>query len=139
MAPMALWTTIYTNSVHGCAALWEDIYHGLQIEGRDGTVCHPKSPIGVVKLSSNGFILAIGSSEPYQNSTSTVYVKKLIYSRDYIGWNKLGYEIPVVYGGDNDYGMGNVIELSADGTRLAIGFPSHLVDNVNAGLVRIYS
>jgi co-chaperonin GroES (HSP10) len=86
-----------------------------------------------VSLSNDGKIVAIGASENDDNGTDSGHVR--IYQYDGISWNQFGSDIDGEASGDQS---GYSVNLSSDGTIVAIGAYQNDGNGDDSGHVRIY-
>jgi Flp pilus assembly pilin Flp len=86
-----------------------------------------------ISLSSDGSILAIGSTENSGNGSSSGHVR--VYENVSGTWTQIGQDIDGEAANDNS---GNSISLSSDGSILAIGARGNDGNGSNSGHVRIY-
>ena len=85
-----------------------------------------------VSISSNGTRVAIGA--PYADEAGNNMCGQVrVYAESGNTWIQVGTDID---GEDEEEGSGLSVSISSDGTRVAIGAPSH---DSNAGHVRVYS
>lgn len=86
-----------------------------------------------VSISSNGDIVAIGSTRNDGNGTDAGHVR--IYDWNGSAWTQKGSDIDGESANDK---FGNAIDLSSDGNRIAIGAPGDDGSAGNAGHVRVF-
>ncbi|MCD6555576.1 MAG: T9SS type A sorting domain-containing protein [Bacteroidales bacterium] len=86
-----------------------------------------------ISLSSDGSIVAIGSTQNAGNGTNAGHVR--IYENQSGTWSQIGQDID----GEAEYDRsGNSVCLSSDGSIVAIGAIQNDDNGINAGHVRIY-
>jgi hypothetical protein len=98
----------------------------------DGEASGDRSGVSV-SLSNNGKIVAIGASENDGNGTDSGHVR--IYQYDGTSWNQFGSDIDGE--AQSDF-SGYSVNLSSDGTIVAIGAIYNDGNGSNSGHVRIY-
>ncbi|MGC4040445.1 MAG: T9SS type A sorting domain-containing protein [Flavobacterium sp.] len=125
----------YTNGFEtGGAKVYRNIsgtwtQEGNTIEGLINT----KSLGRVVCLSDNGQIIAI--SEPYTTINGAFSGRVHVYENIDGTWTQIGADIDGTFANGI---FGYSLDLSADGSILAIGAPGNAANNNNDGLVKVY-
>lgn len=118
-----------TDSGHVRVYEWGDgawVQLGLDIDGEA-----PFDQSGFsVSLSSDGSRVAIGAQDNDGNGNNAGHVR--IYEWDSISWNQMGNDLDGDTSLDN---FGYSIDLSSDGTCIAVGAPRH---DSNSGQVKIF-
>lgn len=86
-----------------------------------------------VTLSANGSIMAVGAISNNENGLLSGQVRT--YQFNGLGWAQLGSDINGVTAGDR---LGWSIDLSNDGSKMAIGAPQNIESSDAPGYVKIY-
>jgi len=91
-----------------------------------------------VKLSHDGEILSVGSALKNSKGFHTGHVRMFRYDRNANEWTQMGQDIQEANTGDIGFGLS--VDLSRDGTMIAIGAPGYDIGGQeNCGLVQVYA
>lgn len=97
----------------------------------DGEAFQDRS--GVISLSNDGKTLAIGAPGNDENGVGTGNVRIFTFNEGH--WDQLGGDI---YGEFPEEFFGQMLDLSGDGTTIAISSTKHAKNGDNSGYVKIY-
>jgi len=86
-----------------------------------------------VRLSADGAVMAIGAISNNENGLISGQVR--VYAFNGVGWVQMGSDLNGLTAGDR---MGWSLDLSQDGTRLAIGAPQNIQSSDASGYVKLY-
>jgi len=105
------------------------VQKGSNIDGKNTS-----SQIGTtVSLSSDGTIVAIGSSQNSEQGSKKGSVLLYKFNNNTVQWEQIG---KTIYGANNNDENGTSVAISPDGTHVAMGAPGN---NNDTGYARIYN
>jgi len=109
------------------ATVLAQIQLGADIDGESA-----EDGSGTVSLSFDGNRLAIGAAGNDDNGSESGHAR--VYQWSGMSWTQLGADIDGEAGGDGS----ELVSLSSDGSRLAIGAPGNDGNGIGSGHVRVY-